>query len=252
MSKETRRTTTPTPVSVGTIAPLALGGHPCDVFTFTSEADRKAFIAAMIKAAQSPYFPPDVNVPQYATAFDAAHNGADQFLVAVRRPDEAGPYEVRTAKEEGAERDKRDEEIQATADFLLIDYDEARRRLDRERETGFQVGDGVHWGAGTDTQSGTVVKVKGRRVFVVEDRTELLNAVNSGKPNALEFSPGGFVGHTSGFQEYAFYPGTGEPLVFSFRKKLQRFKLAGTSVNGSMRVWGLLTKGRDRHYDFNF
>jgi|TARA_R110000824_G_scaffold21078_1_gene78836 hypothetical protein len=124
--------------------------------------------------------------------------------------------------------------------------------LDRLSVTDFNVGDGVHWGAGTDTESGTVVEVTGQRVFVVEDRTELLNAANSDKPNALTFSPGGFVGHTSGNQEYAFYPGTGRPLVFSFRKKLARFKLAGTSVNGSMRSWGLLAKGRYKHYDFNF
>jgi hypothetical protein len=94
---------------------------------------------------------------------------------------------------------------------------------------GFKVGDGVHWGAGTDTEAGTVVAVKGQRVFVVEDR---------------------FVG--SGNQEYEFFPGTGKPLAFSFRKGMNRWKLAGTSVHGSMRGWGLLSHGRRKFYDYNF
>lgn len=82
-----RNTTTPTPepVCMGTIAPLALGGVPCECFTFTAEADRTAFILAMIE---------DVGfVPQYATAHDTGHDGPDQFVVAVRLPsgfDEAG------------------------------------------------------------------------------------------------------------------------------------------------------------------
>ena len=80
-----RKTTTPEPVCIGTIAPPALGGVPCECFTFTTEADRAAFIAAMIK---------DVGfVPQYATAHDTGHDGPDRFLVAVRLPrgfEEAG------------------------------------------------------------------------------------------------------------------------------------------------------------------
>ena len=83
----TRRTTTPTPepVCMGTIAPPALGGVPCECFTFTSEADRAAFIVALRK-----------HWPQYATAFATEHHGPDGpdcFLVAVRLRsgfDEAG------------------------------------------------------------------------------------------------------------------------------------------------------------------
>ena len=80
-----RKTTTPEPVCIGTIAPPALGGVPCECFTFTTEADRAAFIAAMIA---------DVGfVPQHATAHDTGHDGPDRFLVAVRLPrgfEEAG------------------------------------------------------------------------------------------------------------------------------------------------------------------
>lgn len=40
----------------------------------------------------------------------------------------------------------------------------------------FAVGDGVHWGAGTDTQCGTVVHTKGASVYVVEDSAKLLTS----------------------------------------------------------------------------
>jgi hypothetical protein len=49
------------------------GGVPCECFTFTSEADRAAFIVALRK-----------HWPQYATAFATEHDGPDRFLVAVR------------------------------------------------------------------------------------------------------------------------------------------------------------------------
>ena len=80
-----RKTTTPEPVCMGTIAPPALGGVPCECFTFTTEGGRAAFIAAMIEEVGF--------VPQYATAIDTEHDGPDRFLVAVRLPsgfDEAG------------------------------------------------------------------------------------------------------------------------------------------------------------------
>lgn len=118
----------------------------------------------------------------------------------------------------------------------------------------FKLGEGVSWGAGTDTKSGTVVKItgNGRTVWVVEDDATLLNGSGSGAPDALTFTPGGFVGHTSGEQRYEFKPGSGDPMAFNFRPKTQRFKLKGTSTTGSMRGWGNLFHGRSKHRDFNF
>jgi hypothetical protein len=116
----------------------------------------------------------------------------------------------------------------------------------------YTVGDGVRWGAGTDTNSGTVVGATPAAVLVVEDKATLVNGHRSGAADALTFSPGGFVGHTAGAQRYAFSPGDGPVLRFSYRKRMQCYKLAGTSINGSMRSWGLLSKGRRKHYDYNF
>jgi len=73
-----RRTAPPEPVCQGTIAPAALGGVPCECFTFTTLADRTAFIAAM---SENVGF-----VPQYATALDTEHDGPDRFLLAVPLP----------------------------------------------------------------------------------------------------------------------------------------------------------------------
>jgi hypothetical protein len=116
----------------------------------------------------------------------------------------------------------------------------------------FFVGDGVSWGAGTDTRSGTVVRVTPKNVFVVEDEAALQNPVGSDEADALEFSPGGFVGHTSGKQRWAFKPGAGEPVRFSLRAKTGRFKQAGTPITGSLASWGNLYHGRSKHYDYNF
>jgi hypothetical protein len=125
----------------------------------------------------------------------------------------------------------------------------------------FAVGDGVHWNAGTDCDSGTVVRVTPKSIYVVEDEAKLLNSTDSGAPDALKFYPGGFVGHTAGRQRYEFSPGSGEPIRFSLRTRRDRagaettlFKQSGTgsATTGSMRNWGVLYHGRHKHYDYNF
>lgn len=117
----------------------------------------------------------------------------------------------------------------------------------------FEVGQGVCWGAGTDLDCGTIVKISaaGTTIWVVEDEAVLLNGARSGAADALTFTPGGFVGHTSGEQRWEFKPGTGAPQRFTLRATGE-FKLSGTSIHGSMRGWGNLSAGRAKHYDFNF
>ncbi len=117
----------------------------------------------------------------------------------------------------------------------------------------FEMDQGVHWSAGTDTVPGTVTRVSpsGKSVYVREDRAKLLNGVESGESDALNFQPGGFVGHTSGTQRHEFAPGDGPEIRFSLRAD-GRFQMSGASSRGSMRSWGVLTAGRARHYDYNF
>tara|TARA_R110002020_G_scaffold145908_4_gene320205 strand:+ start:3719 stop:4687 length:969 start_codon:yes stop_codon:yes gene_type:complete len=116
-------------------------------------------------------------------------------------------------------------------------------------------GDGVSWSVGSDTHSGTVVSVakNGKSVDVVEDVAVLLNGSQSGADDALEFTPGGFFGHTEGEQRYRYAPGNpNDVMTFSFRASMDRFKLRGVSINGSMRSAFTLYAGRSKHHDYNF
>ena len=81
----------------------------------------------------------------------------------------------------------------------------------------FSVGDPVHWPAGSDTQAGTVVRLTKTQVIVRAVPATLLNPVGSDAPDALQFHAGGFVGHTSGRQRYAFGEPDGPEIVFSRR-----------------------------------
>jgi len=123
--------------------------------------------------------------------------------------------------------------------------------VEESATAGFVVGQGVSWSQGSDRLAGTVVRVSAKTVWVVEGRYTLLNGADSGEADALEFHPGGFVGHTSGTQRYAFEPGDGERLRFSLRATGE-YKQAGTSSRGTMRAWGRLSHGRTRSYDFNY
>ena len=139
------------------------------------------------------------------------------------------------------------------ADVWAIVVDEFRSEFERlKSDGGFRVGDGVNWSQGSDCVAGTVVRVTDASVYVVEDEAKLLNGIESGEPDALHFSPGGFVGHTSGRQRYEFSPGSGAPRRFTFRRNTGRFKLAGASTRGSMAAWGHLRHGRQKHCDYNF
>jgi hypothetical protein len=126
-----------------------------------------------------------------------------------------------------------------------------------EIESTFKVGDHISYSQGTDTSVGIVVRVTAKSVFVGPVRTKLLNGNNSGAADALHFEPGGFVGHTSGAQRYSYeiVAKTDEHYGekrFSFRARTGDFKEAGTSINGSMRGWGVLYHGWNKHYDYNF
>jgi len=115
----------------------------------------------------------------------------------------------------------------------------------------FKAGDTVHWSQGSDTVAGTVSRITGTRVYVQAVDATLLNGPESGEPDALRFAAGGFVGHVSGRQRYAFGDPSGPEVVFTLRKT-GRAKQKGTSTSGSMRSWGNLSHGHRRHYDFNF
>ncbi len=122
----------------------------------------------------------------------------------------------------------------------------------------FAIGAHVNWSAGSDIEAGTVVRTTKTQVIVRRVETTLLNAADSGEADALCFDAGGFVGHTSGIQRWAYGNLTGGEIVFTRRVKTIRgdeeiiAKLRGTSMKGSMHAWGILRPGHLRRYNFNF
>ena len=83
-----------------------------------------------------------------------------------------------------------------------------------------------------------------------------------GAPDALVCSPGGFAGHVSGVQRYAYAPDeNGAVTVCRLRKAPRKVWTEGAGENGAYGyverpdfVGGgkRLTPGRTHHYDFNF
>ena len=76
-------------------------------------------------------------------------------------------------------------------------------------------------------------------------KATLLNGVNSGEPDALEFSPGGFCGHTSGVQRYKFEQ---DETAKTFRIRLHS-DTVWRDANGNK--YSVTSEPRE-HYDFNF
>lgn len=136
-------------------------------------------------------------------------------------------------------------------------------RTQEEREAAFaailpEVGMGATINHYSDRDAATIIAVSksGRIITVREDHAKLLNGVNSGEPDALEFSPGGFVGHTSGHQRYAYRTNEGGKVTqFSRRERTVRGRVVVSWVEvGRKRGQGsTLTIGiRAHNYDFNF
>ena len=103
----------------------------------------------------------------------------------------------------------------------------------------------------SDAHAATIVYVgkTGALLQVQYDKATLLNGVNSGEPDALKFIPGGFVGHTSGVQRYAFerMPDVARQ-TFTLRKNGSWVRQGEPMKNGTRLTVGV----RSHHYDFNF
>lgn len=102
----------------------------------------------------------------------------------------------------------------------------------------------------SDRHAGHIVAISrnGKQVSFQAGTAELLNSADSGQPDALKFSPGGFVGHTSGAQRWKI---TADPLAavekFSLRGNGQWIAVGSRTSSGSR-----LVSGHSHHYDFNF
>jgi len=99
--------------------------------------------------------------------------------------------------------------------------------------------------------TGWVSKVSksGKTIEVEFAKATLLNGPNSGHPQALRFSQGGFVGHTSGQQIWQLERSP-NPSKLKFTKRVNgQWKVAGVATNSPGCV---LRPGHRHYYDFNF
>ena len=121
--------------------------------------------------------------------------------------------------------------------------------------TEITVGMGASIQGYSDSHAATVVRVSqsGKRVTLRRDMARLLNGANSGEPDALQCSPGGFCGHISGTQRWAYEPDpNGSEELFSLRTLPNgetRWVRVGESLRGGTTA---SLAGRFHHYDFNF
>lgn len=117
----------------------------------------------------------------------------------------------------------------------------------------FKVGDKATHTVHTDSHAGYIVHVSpnGKTVLFVRANAKLLNGSQSGEPDALKFSPGGFVGHTSGEQRWEI---AAEPMPGGHREKFSlrsngHWKIAG---GGTYSPGNVIRPGHHPYYDFNF
>ena len=114
-----------------------------------------------------------------------------------------------------------------------------------------KINDPVTYIVYTDADAGWVSKVSasGKTIEVEFAEQTLLNGPNSGEPDALHFSPGGFVGHVSGNQRWKIERASNpKKLKFTLRKN-GVWKIAGHSTKSPGCV---LFRGHNPYYDFNF
>lgn len=131
----------------------------------------------------------------------------------------------------------------------------------------FEVGSGVSIHGYSDINPATVIEVSptGKRIKVRECSAKLLNGPDSGEPDALKFSVGGFAAHVSGTQryditenpegivtEYSLRTVTRERYIDGKRQKVkvELWKRVGESVGNSTK--SDLSEGRTKFYDYNF
>lgn len=111
-----------------------------------------------------------------------------------------------------------------------------------------QAGDGVSECGWSDQRAMTVISRNGSTIKVQRDTAKLLNGMDSNEVDKLQFSRGGFVGHTSGTQRYDYSPNSDAGVGTYSRRKNGNWVRKGESMRGGTK----LIAGRHEHYDYNF
>jgi len=119
----------------------------------------------------------------------------------------------------------------------------------------FELNDLATYTIHTDSVAGRIIAVSksGNSVTFQEDAAVLLNGPNSGEPDALQFSPGGFVGHTSGKQRWKCEANpNGSRTKFTRRTRKNGEEVWKAVGSGTNSPGNILRSGHNPHYDFNF
>lgn len=117
--------------------------------------------------------------------------------------------------------------------------------------TKFNAGDEATFILWTDAKAGWIkaVSADGKMVVFEFGDQKLLNGCNSGEPDALQCTAGGFCGHVSGKQRWS-VTRSESPRTETFRlRKNGRWLRAGQSMYAP---GGNLILGHAPYYDFNF
>jgi hypothetical protein len=118
------------------------------------------------------------------------------------------------------------------------------------------VGDGATYRMWTDCYACTIIEVckNGRELVLQRDKSTLLNGAGSGEPDALGFTPGGFVGHTSGEQRYRYERNPDGEIIRVSKRTRKNGQVEWVKVGQATKTQGGRARVgvRHEHYDFNF
>lgn len=119
-----------------------------------------------------------------------------------------------------------------------------------------EVGGPATYIVASDAHACTVIAVdrKVTRVTLRRDKATLVNGVESGEPDALKFTPGGFCGHTSGVQRHTYEPDPNGVEYVVTRRVRKNGDVTWKQVGHATTAPGLSAhfRCRNEHYDFNY
>ena len=121
--------------------------------------------------------------------------------------------------------------------------------LDQDLSDIFSIGDGITYDSWSDAHACTVVDVTKKIVSFQHDEAQLLNGPNSGEPDALQVTAGGFVAHFYGVQRYNYTRCDYGRVIKATVRKNGAVRIVGSPMTGQ---GGDVFKGRHQHYDYNF
>ena len=111
-----------------------------------------------------------------------------------------------------------------------------------------QIGMGATEICWSDCHAYTIIAVSpsGKTIMLQRDEASLLNGVESGEPDALICTPGGFAAHVEGLQRYAYARNTQGLIRKATLRNDGKYGMVGSS-RSNIRI-GV----RNEHYDYNF